>query len=112
MKKNPTVKYVSYLNGDSKKHEVSHIDNGTIIDDVDSALAAQAIAQLACMGNLRRGDDGSLYISGTSNNESVVTIEEFVESLDDLVSDDGPEDKDEDAILCVPRDELENTGNE
>ena len=107
MKKEIDVRYVAMFNADTKQYEVNHVDDGPIMDDLDSILAANAVAQLACLGNLRRGVDGILYIDGTSNNDDVLTMEEFVDSLDDLASDDSPTDEDTDYELCAPTDALE-----
>lgn len=93
-----------------KKFEVIHKDNGTLIGQLDSIVAAKAIAQLACLGHLRRSFDGDLYIDCYDNGEDVVTMEEFMESLEDLADDDGPEIEDDkigDSRLCPPTDGLE-----
>ena len=116
--KNEKIRYVSYLNVDTQKYEVGHIQDGSIIDDIDDKFAAQVIAQLACMGYLFRGDDGAIFLCSHSHDEDVETIEDYIAACNETNADDGPEIEDEDAEsqdadveLCPPRDQLEHVND-
>lgn len=99
--------YTTVFDQANKKFEVIHNDNGTLLDNISDFIAATAIAQLACLGYLNRGDDGALYLDCDHDNVDVESMEEFMESFSEESNDDSPEDKDEDASLCPPTDELE-----
>jgi hypothetical protein len=96
IKKNPVKnpEYVVAVTGLGKCN-VEHIDNGILIEDMDSPAAAQAVAILANLGNLSRTDDGSLCIISNSDPESVTTVDEFMEENDYEANDDGPTDQDD-----------------
>ena len=100
-------KYISvYVNKD-KSFEVNHVEDGAILVGVDSLVAAKAIALLACMGHLCRGDDGMLYISPNSSDDDVETIDEYMDTIEEPANDDAPESEDSDSELCPPNRGLE-----
>lgn len=83
--------FVVAVDGTTGKALVEHRENGILIDDIDSVMAAKAIAVLANMGHLFRDDSGSLCIDSSSQQGDVITMEEFMDAMEDLANDDGPE---------------------
>ena len=105
-KNNPP--YVTAITGKGK-FEVLHLENGTLLDDIDSMFAATAIAQLACLGNISRNAFGELVIEPHNGHDDLESMDDYVAGLDAEAADDAPEDEDENVELCPPRDELECT---
>lgn len=111
--KNEDIKYVTLLDVTTGKYEVSHVDDGPIMDGISNttseraAMVAQAIAIIFNLGHGFRDDRGIIFILNEPTDEPLETLEEYMESYDFPVDDDGPQDEDEGATLCAPRDALE-----
>lgn len=101
------VKYAAVRDEETKSYEVIHVDNGVLMDGISSLAAATAIAQLACLGHIRRADDGVLYLDCDSDDADVETLDEWLDQ--GTSDDDGPEDglDNEDIERSIPRAKLD-----
>jgi hypothetical protein len=82
--------FVALVDYETGKAYVQHNEHGFLIYGVDSLAAAEAIAVLANLGHLFRDPYGNLYVDEYSTDERVSTLDEHMEEMEEVASDDAP----------------------